>query len=104
MRGWCNGGMFNRVLAIVVLIVAAAVALRLAIGFVAGVVSALLWIVVLAVLVAGVLWARSTLKSGKREREVKRSSAREVSAAPAEDRVEAEMRRISEQLREQGRG
>jgi hypothetical protein len=36
---------------------------------------------------------------------VKRApSSREVAAAPAEDPIEAEMRKITEQLREQGRG
>ena len=54
-------------------------------------------------LVAAVLWARSTLKAGKRKREVKDPSSREITPRPGEDPVEVEMRRITEQLREQGR-
>jgi len=91
--------MARRVLAVLVLVLVAVVAIRLVVGLV----SALLWIVVVAALVAAGLWARSTLKSAKRQRSVKRSSAREVTAAPAEDPVAVEMRRITEQLREQGR-
>jgi hypothetical protein len=67
---------------------------------VVGVVSAVLWIVGVAALVAAGLWARSTLKSAKRRRGVKppSSSAAEVVAAPGEDPVAVEMRRITEQL------
>lgn len=83
----------------------AVVAIRLVVGFVAGLVVAALWIVVLVALVAAGLWARSTLKGGKRRRDVEPSStASELAAAPGEDRVAAEMRRIREQLRQQGRG
>jgi ABC-type transport system involved in cytochrome bd biosynthesis fused ATPase/permease subunit len=97
--------MLKRVLAILVLVLVAVVAIRLAVGFVVGLVSAVLWVVVVAALVAAGLWARSTLKSGaKRRRGVKpSSSAAELAAAPGEDPVAAEMRRITEQLREQGR-
>jgi hypothetical protein len=95
--------MLRRVLAVLVLVVVAAVAIRLVVGLVAGLVSAVLWILVIAALVTAGLWARSTLKSGKRERSVKRRSAPEVIAAPPEDPVAVEMRRIAEQLREQGR-
>jgi uncharacterized membrane protein len=71
---------------------------------VVGVVSAVLWIVVVAALVAAGLWARSRLRSAKRRRGVKpSSSAAELAAAPGEDPVAVEMRRITEQLREQGR-
>jgi uncharacterized membrane protein len=70
---------------------------------VVGLVSAVVWMLVVVALVVAVLWARSALKSAKRQRSVKRSSAREVTAAPAEDPVAVEMRRITEQLREQGR-
>ena len=94
----------KRLLAIVVLIIVAAIALKLAVGFVAGILSFVFWVVVIVALVAAFFWARSTLKSGKRERSVKRASGREVAAPPAEDPVAAEMRRITEQLREQGRG
>jgi len=106
---WCNArmdsdkpSMLRRALAIVVLLVVAVVAIRLAIGFVVGVVSAVFWIVVVAALILAALWARSTLKSTRRERRVKRSSAPAV-AGPAEDPIAAEMRRITEQLRQQGR-
>ena len=96
--------MLRRVLAVLVLVLVAVVAIRLVVGLVVGLVSAVLWILILAALVAAALWARKTLKSGKRRRSVKPSStAAELAAAPGEDRVAAEMRRISEQLREQGR-
>ena len=52
----------------------------------------------LVALLVAVLWAWSTLKSGKRDRAVKKSSTREVAAAPAEDPVAVEMRRITEEL------
>jgi uncharacterized protein (DUF58 family) len=94
--------MVRRALAILVLVVVAVLALRLAVGFVVGVVSAVFWIGVVAVLIVAALWARSTLKSARSQRRVKRSSDRAVSA-PEEDPVAAEMRRITEQLREQGR-
>lgn len=83
----------------------AAVAIRLVVGFVAGLISAVLWILVVAALVGAGLWARSTLRSAKRSRGVKQpSSVTELAAAPGEDPVAVEMRRIAEQLREQGRG
>jgi uncharacterized membrane protein len=94
--------MFRRVIAVLVLLVVAVVALKLAVGLVVGLVSAVLWIVVIAALIVGVLWARKTLKAPRREKTVKRSQTKAVSA-PAEDPVEVEMRRITEQLREQGR-
>jgi uncharacterized membrane protein len=94
---------FSRAVAIVVLVVVAVVALRLVVGFVAGILSTLLWIVTLVALVVAFLWARRTLKSGKRERRVEQSGSREVTAAPGEDPVAVEMRKITEQLREQGR-
>jgi uncharacterized membrane protein len=109
MPEWCNGGMesngsslLSRVVAVVVLVAIAVIALRLVFGFIAGLISALLWIVVIVALVVAFFWARSTLKSGKRERSVKKSESREVAQAP-EDRVAAEMDRINQQLREQGR-
>jgi MFS superfamily sulfate permease-like transporter len=89
----------RRVLAVLVLVLVAVVAIRLVVGLVVGVVSAVLWILVVAALVAAGLWARSTLKSG----EPSSSSAAELEAAPGEDPVAVEMRRITEQLREQGR-
>ncbi len=49
-------------------------------------------------LVAGALWARRTLKGGKRQRSVEASPAAPISY---EDKVEAEMARINEQLRQQ---
>ena len=96
--------LLKRALAILVLVVVAVVAIRLVVGFVAGVIAAVFWIVLVAALVGAGLWARSTLKSAKRDRGVKRSSsAKELAAAPNEDPVAVEMRRITEQLREQGR-
>jgi uncharacterized protein (DUF58 family) len=95
--------MLRRVLAVFVLILVALVAIRLVVGVVVGAVMAVLWIGVLVALVVAVLWARSTLKAGKRKREVKDPSSREITPRPGEDPVEVEMRRITEQLREQGR-
>jgi hypothetical protein len=96
--------LLTRVIAIVVLVIAAVIALRLVVGFVAGLVSALLWIVAVVAIVAALLWARSVLKAPRRSRKdkVERSPAREV-APPGEDPVAAEMRKITDQLREQGR-
>jgi ABC-type transport system involved in cytochrome bd biosynthesis fused ATPase/permease subunit len=97
--------MLRRALAVLVLVLVAVVAIRLAVGLVVGLVAAVLWVVVVAALVAAGLWARSTLKSATRRRGVKppSSSTAELAAAPDEDPVAAEMRRITEQLREQGR-
>jgi hypothetical protein len=94
--------LLTRVVAIVVLVVVAVIAIRLIVGFVAGILSALLWIICAVAIVAALLWARSVLKRPRRSREVKRSSRHEV-AAPAEDPVAAEMRKLTEQLRDQGR-
>jgi hypothetical protein len=93
----------KRVIAVLVLLVVAALAIRLAVGFVVGAISAVLWIVVVGALAVAALWARSTLKSARRQRALKRAPAPGVPAAPAEDPVEIEMRRITEQLRDQGR-
>ena len=86
--------MLKRAIAVLVLLVLAVAAVKLAIGLVAGLVAAVLWIVVVAALVVAGLWAGSTLRAARRGRAV---------PAPAEDRVALEMRRITEQLREQGR-
>ena len=92
--------MVRRVFAVLVLVLVALVAIRLVVGLV----SSVLWIFVVAALVAAGLWARSTLKAAKGRRGVKPPSpAAEVAAAPGDDRLAAEMRRITEQLREQGR-
>ena len=95
--------MLRRALAILVLVLVALVAMRLAVGVVVGLVSAVMWIVVIAALAAGGLWARSTLKSAKNRRRVKPQSSPSCRSAPREDPVAVEMRRITEQLREQGR-
>jgi hypothetical protein len=87
--------LLSRLLAILVLVVVAVIALRLAIGAVAGLVQAFLWIAVVIALVGAGLWARRTLKGGGRKRAV------EPAAPPAltyEDKVEAEMRKISEEM------
>jgi type VI protein secretion system component VasK len=94
----------KRVLAVLILVIAVAVAVRLAVGLIVGLVHTVLWIAIAVALVAAVLWSRSTLKSAKRDRAVKRGHAGEVTARPGEDPIEVEMRRITEQLREQGRG
>jgi uncharacterized SAM-binding protein YcdF (DUF218 family) len=97
--------MLRRVLAVLVLVLVAVVTITLVVGLVVGLISAALWILVVAALVAAGLWARSTLKSAKRRRGAKRPSttATELAAAPGPDPVAVEMRRITEQLREQGR-
>lgn len=92
--------MLRRVLAVIVLALVALVAIRLVVGFLA----AVLWLVVLVALIAGGLWAWSTLRSGRRRRDVEPSRSAELAPAHHEDRVAAEMQRIREQLREQGRG
>jgi len=92
----------QRALAVIVLAVVAVVALRLAIGAI----TAVFWIVALVVLVIATLWAVGTLRglrSGGREKPVERSSAPAVPAASHEDRVEAQMREIRQQLKDQGR-
>jgi len=91
--------MLKRVIAVLVLLLVAAIAVRLVVGFV----SSVLWIVVVVALAVAALWARSTLKSAKANRTVKPSPAKTLPTAPAEDPVAVEMRRITEQLREQGR-
>jgi hypothetical protein len=91
----------SRLLAIVVLIIVAVLAVRLAFGLVAGLVTAVLWIGVAVALVAGVLWARSTLKRGRRPRDVEPPPPGMLTH---EDRVAAEMERIREQMRQQGGG
>jgi protein-S-isoprenylcysteine O-methyltransferase Ste14 len=96
--------MAQRLLAVVVLLIVALVALRLAIGAVVGLVHAVLWIVILVALVAATLWARRTLKAGRRPRAVEEPRSREVAAGPAVDPVEVEMRRITEELRRQREG
>ena len=96
--------LLRRVLAVLVLLLVAAIAIRLVVGLVVGLVSAVLWIIVAVALVVAGLWARSTLKSVKRRRGVRPPSRGvELAAAPDEDPVAVEMRRITEQLREQGR-
>jgi hypothetical protein len=93
----------RRALALVVLAVVVVVALRIVVGAI----TAVFWIVALVVLAIAALWAVSTLKSAKRARGEARagrpSSSERLPTAPPEDRVEAQMRQIKEQLRDQGR-
>jgi hypothetical protein len=92
--------LLSRLLAILVLVVVAVIALRLAVGVVAGLVQAVMWIVVVIALVGAALWARKTLTSGKRERRVEPAPSHELTY---EDKVEAEMRKINEELRRRSR-
>ncbi|MBA3407365.1 MAG: hypothetical protein H0U06_04785 [Solirubrobacterales bacterium] len=62
-------------MAIAVLVLAAVVAIRLIFEFVAGIISAVLWILVVVALVVAALWARSTLKSTSRKRGDRRDRA-----------------------------
>ena len=66
----------------------------------------MLWIVALAVLAAAGLWAWGTLqiRQAQAKREAQSASSEIAAPAATEDPVAAEMRRITEQLREQGRG
>jgi uncharacterized protein (DUF58 family) len=99
----------KRVIAALVLLVVAVLAIRLVLG----VISAIFWIVALVVLVIAALWAMTTLRAAKRDRVEKRASkrgrsvapapSRQVQAAPHDDAVEQEMRKLREQLRDQGR-
>jgi arginine exporter protein ArgO len=93
--------LLSRILAVLVLVIIAVIAVRLAIGAVAGLIQAVLWIGVVVALVAGALWARRTLKGGTRQRSVEASPAAPITY---EDKVEAEMARINEQLRQQRGG
>ena len=62
-------------MAIAVLVLAAVVAIRLIFGFVAGIISAALWILVVVALVVAALWARSTPQSARRKRGDRRDRA-----------------------------
>jgi hypothetical protein len=98
--------LLRRVVAVAVIVVVAVIALRLAVGFVAGLISALLWILTIVALVVAFFWARSQLKKPrgrKKERAVDEPTRTRSVGPPAEDPVAAEMRKITEQLREQGR-
>jgi hypothetical protein len=96
--------MLRRVLAVLVLVLVAVVAIRLVAGVVFGLITAVAWILVIVALVAAGLWARSALKSARHRHGVKPpASAAELPAGPGEDPVAVEMRRITEQLRQQGR-
>ena len=94
--------LLSRIVAIVVLVVAAVIEIRLVVGFVAGIIAPVLRIVALIAISVAVLWAPSALTRPRRARAVGRSTRKEV-AAPAEDPVAAEMRKLTEQLRDQGR-
>src|SRR4051794_1097143 len=97
----------RRALAALVLVIVAVIAFRIVVGFITG----LFWIVALVALAVAAVWAVTTLKSAKRAR-VEKKSERRVGRAPArpvvtaaapDDRVEAQMVEIKEQLRKQGR-
>ncbi len=96
--------MLRRVIAVLVLVIVAVLALKLAVGLVIGLVSAVLWVALITAAVVAVLWARKTLKAPRRTREVKSAAPAQPQPATHEDRVEIEMRRITEELRQQGRG
>jgi hypothetical protein len=93
----------RRALAAAVLVVVAIVVVRLIVG----VLSAIFWLLAIAVLVVAGLWAWTTLRSGRRDRHEKRTRRTEPSRAPAvtsaDDRVDEQLRRIKQQLRDQGR-
>jgi Ca2+/Na+ antiporter len=89
----------RRALAALILAVVAVLAFRIVLGAI----TAVFWIVVIVALVIAALWAVATLKSGKRERKVKPSSAAQVPPPSTDDKVAAEMARLQQQLRDQGR-
>ena len=95
--------LFRRALAIAIVLVVAVIALRLIVGVVAGLITAALWIVVAVALVGAVLWARSILKSPKRDPRLDGPTPPELRPQPGEDPVDYEIRKITEQLRAQGR-
>ena len=68
----------RRAVAVLVLVVVAAIALKLLIGFLAGIVAFVFWIVVIVALVAAFLWARRTLRSPRKVKE--RPAGRDVAA------------------------
>ena len=94
--------MLKRALAILILVIVAVVAIKLVVGFVVGLVTAVLWLLVVAALVAAGLWAWSTLRGGK-QRKVDAAPSAAGLAAPAEDPVAVEIARITEQMRQQDR-
>jgi hypothetical protein len=96
--------LLSRAVAVVVLLIVAVIAIRLAFGFVAGLISAVLWLAVVAALVVGVVWARRTLKGGRRSKQVEPPSQTLPPGATHEDRVAVEMEKIREEMRRQGRG
>ena len=97
--------MARRLLAIVVLLIVALVAIRLVVGAVLGLVH--------VVEICGsrswprswsrTFWAWRTLSGARKPRTVKESGSRDVQAGPAVDPIEVEMRKITEELRKQGR-
>ena len=95
----------RRAVAALVLVVVAIILVRALVGFI----SAVFWLVAIAVLVVAAIWAYTTLKSGQRSRDERpRKRDRDTPAAPAsiaapEDRVEAQMEQIKRQMRDQGR-
>lgn len=88
----------RRALALVVLAVVAVLAFR----FLLGVISTVFWIVALVALLIAGLWAMSTLRSAHRARAVKKSSSATLAAPAHEDRMEAELLKLKQQLRDQG--
>jgi uncharacterized protein (DUF58 family) len=95
--------MARRLLALVVLLIVALVAIRLVVGAVIGLVHAVLWIAILVALVGATFWAWRTLSSARRPRKVEDQRSPAVQAGPAVDPIEVEMRKITEELRKQGR-
>ncbi len=97
--------LMRRALAVLVLVLVAFVVVRMAIGAI----TAAFWLVVLVALAIAAVWAVSTLKSAKRGRAEKRSrgvgaaATDRLPAAQPQDRVDAQLRQIKDQLREQGR-
>jgi predicted membrane protein len=90
----------RRALAFVVLLVAAIVLFRIALGAV----TAVFWLVAAVALVAAAIWALSTVKAARRGKSVKSAPAGRPHGTSYEERVEAEKRRLQQQLRDQGRG
>jgi threonine/homoserine efflux transporter RhtA len=90
----------RRALAFVVLLVAAIVLFRIALGAV----TAVFWLGAAAALVAAAIWALSTVKAARRGRSVQSAPADRLHGTSHEERVEAEKRRIQQQLRDRARG
>jgi choline-glycine betaine transporter len=90
----------RRALAFVVLAVAAVVLFRMALGAL----TTAFWLVAVVAVIVAAFWALSTVKAARRGRSVQSAPADRLHGTSREERVEAEKRRIQQQLRDRARG